>query len=120
VGAAAPDSLGAALTAALAGRRLPRLIAFHGAADAVVAPANGRQLFGQWSRALGARDFLRDEETIGGRTVTRDRAGPNLQLWMVDGLGHAWSGGSPEGTFTDARGPDATREMLRFFLEEPC
>ena len=119
-GASSPDSLGAALTTALAGRRLPRLIAFHGTQDAVVAPENGRQLFGQWSRALGARDFLRDEETLGGRSVTRDRAGPGLQLWIVDGLGHAWSGGSPEGTYTDARGPDATREMLRFFLEDPC
>jgi poly(3-hydroxybutyrate) depolymerase len=52
----------------------------------------------------------------GGLRATRDVYGSSLELWMVDGLGHAWSGGFAEGTYTDPRGPDATHAMLRFFL----
>ena len=101
------------------GRDWLPMIVFHGAADAVVNAENGRRLAGQWAVAGGAKDFLRSEEQVGGLTVVKDRFGPAMELWMVEGLGHAWSGGSPEGTYTDARGPDASREMLRFFLSHP-
>jgi poly(hydroxyalkanoate) depolymerase family esterase len=102
-----------------AGRDWLPVIVFHGGADAVVNPENGRRLASQWALAGGAKDFLRSQEEIGGLTVVKDRFGPAVELWIVQGLGHAWSGGSPEGTYTDARGPDASREMLRFFLSHP-
>jgi poly(3-hydroxybutyrate) depolymerase len=51
------------------------------------------------------------------RTVQLDDAGGEiLEQWLLHGAGHAWSGGSGSGSYTDARGPDASREMIRFFL----
>jgi poly(hydroxyalkanoate) depolymerase family esterase len=116
-GAAAP-SLVAVATAVLAARgRAPLpLIALHGADDAVVNAANGRAVAAQWATAAGAKDFVRRRGEAGGLAFEHDVWGPLAELWMVAGLGHAWSGGDPGGSYTDPRGPDATGEILRFLL----
>jgi poly(3-hydroxybutyrate) depolymerase len=50
------------------------------------------------------------------RAVQHDSSGKAIaEKWIVHGAGHAWSGGDPRGSYTDSKGPNAAREMLRFF-----
>ena len=107
-------------------------IVFHGDCDTVVHPSNGeavhtrarhpeRRVLAAGS-ATSRSNGMRVQEGRRGRSFTRTsqiRDGvPQSELWMVHGAGHAWTGGSAEGTFTDAKGPDASREMMRFFLQQ--
>ena len=115
-----PAILAYALQDALGGAR-PALIALHGGADAVVVATNSRQLAAQWAGVLGLSASPPERTTEGGLGVERTRwqaadGTTAIELVIVDGLGHAWSGGSPEGTYTDARGPDAARLVLDFLL----
>ncbi|CAM3061949.1 PHB depolymerase family esterase [Paracoccus nototheniae] len=100
---------------------LPTII-FHGGDDRVVAPRNGRLV------ALRALEpFARLEVTEQARQIadgrayvrTSHRVGRGrsyVEHWLIKGSGHAWSGGSRTGRFVDPAGPDASQEMLRFFL----
>lgn len=111
--------------------RLIPLFAVHGAADPVVNVVNTDALVAQWalvmSRLAGASGPPRIHQQhgeAGGRAFTRMslRLGPDeptvVEQWTIQGLGHAWSGGNPGGSYTDAAGPDVSREMVRFFLRE--
>lgn len=95
------------------------VIVFHGDNDSTVHPSNADHIIGRQSAAT--RD-----ETAGDaghrytRSVFKAADGTvRAEHWLVHGAGHAWSGGSADGSYTDPRGPDASCEMLRFFLEHP-
>jgi poly(hydroxyalkanoate) depolymerase family esterase len=95
-------------------------IVFHGDRDTTVHPNNGDRIIGQ--SAARSKAKVIDGRVPHGhaytRTILTDAGGRAVsEHWNVHGAGHAWSGGSPAGSYTDPRGPDATREMLRFFLE---
>lgn len=101
--------------------RVPTIV-FHGDADATVHPRNGAQLF---DAAPG--DLSRMERDTVQHPGSRRRATRHRRLdadgkvvaehWVVHGAAHAWSGGHHAGSHCDALGPDASAEMLRFFLQ---
>ena len=102
-----------------------RTIVFHGASDKTVDPSNAEAIIADARAGLADAAHDVQEGLAGGRAykrtfVTDARGVPQLESWTIEGLGHAWSGGGPEGSYTDARGPDASREMLRFFLAPPA
>ena len=111
-------------------RRVPTIV-FHGDQDQTVHPRNGEQVI---AAALGhpagaplgsapASSRVEHGVSAHGRRYTRhihhdDDGSAFAEHWLVHGAGHAWSGGQAKGSYTDARGPDATREMLRFFFAQ--
>jgi poly(hydroxyalkanoate) depolymerase family esterase len=99
-----------------------RMIVFHGDADKIVHPSNAAGIAGR-SRVGESVDHAETRLSAGQtytRSVIRDQSGVAVvEEWLLHGSGHAWSGGSPDGSYTDPDGPDASREMLRFFLEGP-
>jgi len=105
------------------GGRLVPTIVFHGEADRTVAAANGRTIVRHALEAgPPARPVIEVLKVPGGHGYTRTRhvAADGrclIEHWAVDGLGHAWSGGHAAGSYTDPKGPDASRAMLRFFLD---
>jgi poly(hydroxyalkanoate) depolymerase family esterase len=102
------------------------LIIFHGDADGTVDHANAECLEEVWLGAAGGPSsryscVARAGQVSHGRAYTRkahgiDGATPALEQWTIHGGGHAWAGGSPRGSYTDPLGPDASAELVRFFL----
>ena len=102
------------------GPPVPAII-FHGDRDTTVHPNNGGHVLEQAIGATSTQITVHRGRIPGGHAYTRtthtDADGREiLEHWNIHGAAHAWSGGSPAGSYTDPRGPDATREMLRFFL----
>jgi len=102
-----------------------RTIVFHGDRDLTVNSVNGDQVIAQSKSRADLQVSVCQGQSPGGarysRTVHTNGNGDEvLEHWVVHGLGHAWSGGSPAGSYTDARGPDASREMVRFFFSRPA
>src|SRR5262249_33554417 len=98
-----------------------RTIVFHGDADHIVHPSNAGNIVEAQAKTGNSveRAKVRSSATrTHTRTITRSKTGTVVvEHWLIHGSGHAWSGGSADGTYTDPQGPDASREMLRFFLE---
>lgn len=129
---AATDSVGA-MQAMRHGARIDRLdgmavadgvptIVFHGDLDSTVHPKNGERVLQQSLQdGLVTQMHVQEVGEATGRTFTRNihrsEAGAIVaELWTVHGAGHAWSGGNGCGSYTDTRGPDASEQMLRFFI----
>jgi poly(hydroxyalkanoate) depolymerase family esterase len=105
------------------GRILPAIV-FHGDRDTTVHPSNGDMVIEHAAQASPLIAEVEEGRVPGGHAYRRTRYVDSkgfslLEQWVIHDAGHAWSGGSTAGTYTDPRGPDATREMLRFFLEHP-
>ncbi len=116
-------------------RQVIQAIVFHGDLDTKVHPQNADRLVAQWTTIIAGngkhgkagekpRVTVHQGQVPDGhsysRATHRDADGQIvLEHWLVHGAGHAWSGGSPNGSYTDPHGPDAGREMIRFFLEHP-
>jgi len=112
-----------------AGLPVPAIV-FHGEHDQTVHPRNGEQVVAAVLRSRLGSPASTDSHPViergvstHGRRYTRsihrsDAGQPIAEHWLVHGAGHAWSGGQKAGSYTDAQGPDASREMLRFFAEQ--
>jgi poly(hydroxyalkanoate) depolymerase family esterase len=110
------------------------MIVFHGDCDTTVAPVNADHVLDQWLQVAedapgavhrSALDVKKEQgqvvdEHAYTRFIYQDASGQAImEKWIVHQAGHAWSGGSPSGSFTDPQGPDASAEMVRFFSEHP-
>jgi poly(3-hydroxybutyrate) depolymerase len=116
---------------------MPPMIVFQGSSDGTVRSVNAQRIAEQWVAHYrsGSPAGVGVPDVGGPRTSTtrevrpataRSRRGYRvsrwyaggrkvLEVWLVDGLGHAWSGGTSGGSYTDSRGPRAATEMWKFF-----
>ena len=128
---ASAQDLPSALSAMKRGASVPKagngtlpIIVFHGDHDTTVHPLNGEAVIeqGLHAHADDVEALVASGAVPNGhrytQTMHRKSDGtPVGEHWVVHGAGHAWSGGSTRGSYTDPRGPDASREMLRFFMQ---
>ena len=114
-----------------ASRAVPTIV-FHGDRDSTVNQRNGQQVLRHWvtpdatgeSATKKPLVTVRKGQIPNGHAYSRSvyhaaDGRPVAEGWTVHGAGHAWAGGDPRGTYTDSRGPDASAELVRFFLEHP-
>ncbi|MEO7971727.1 MAG: PHB depolymerase family esterase [bacterium] len=115
-------------------KRMP-VIAFHGMKDPYLNPVNTDQLIAQWAQTNDYLDDGKDNDSVSIQSpVATKGAVPNgysytrsqykdskgrllIEKWIVEGLGHAWSGSPIASQFADAKGPKASAETWRFFTE---
>jgi poly(hydroxyalkanoate) depolymerase family esterase len=104
------------------GHLVPTIV-FHGDRDRTVHPANADDVLEQFDLAGAAAKYETTSEKSADRMNYSKSVHANgdgtamFEKWLVHGAGHAWSGGGSDGSYTEPRGPDASREMVRFFLK---
>ena len=111
--------------------RVPTIV-FHGDRDTTVSQRNGGQILRQWASPGATGEGVNTKPLVtvkkgqvpNGHAYTRSvyhnaERRPVAEGWTIHGAGHAWAGGDPRGSYTDSRGPGASAEMVRFFLEHP-
>jgi poly(hydroxyalkanoate) depolymerase family esterase len=134
VPAGAADDLQSALTAMMLGSGTEKtggtapLIVFHGDRDTAVTVSNADHL-------VTARLAAETAGTVPATAITTHEGNDSvrpfelteytnaagkvfLESWIVKGGGHTWFGGNRAGSYVDAKGPDASAEMVRFFLDQ--
>ena len=116
-------SRGGAVSNPAARTTVPAIV-FHGDRDRTVNPVNGDYVITQAQGGAALHQSVRQAKSADGKAYTCTvYAKPDgtdvLEHWVVHGAGHAWSGGSPAGSYTSPQGPDASREMVRFFFAHP-
>ncbi len=115
--------------------RVVPTIVFHGTADHISDPINGDQVTQQWlttNHLASPRDFTATFEHPSSTTIYP--TGPQgersytvftwqdahssdmVTYYKVEGMRHAWSGGTPGSIFTDPEGPDASQAIYEFFM----
>ncbi|MFK5599845.1 alpha/beta hydrolase family esterase [Methylobacterium sp. HMF5984] len=102
------------------GHPVPTIV-FHGDRDTTVASINGDQAIAQSRPGTELTGTTTEGRSAAGRSFTRTVLAETYgawssEQWLLHGAGHAWAGGHPSGSRTDPKGPDASREMLRFFM----
>jgi poly(3-hydroxybutyrate) depolymerase len=111
------------LAALAAGWHLPALLVIQGSVDPIVAASNGAQAAQLWADCEGARAGQPRSVQRGKRypaTITdyRNRERLVATLCIVNGLGHAWSGGAPRLAYSDPKGPDASGMAWSFMHKQ--
>lgn len=118
--------------------RVVPTIVFHGTSDSTIAVINGNQVISQWAQTNDlasdgsnddniddTADIVETGQVSGGRSYTRYAFKDSntdkivLEKYLVNNMGHAWSGGDPSGSYTDSGGPEASQIMWSFFLNNP-
>lgn len=123
---AADKDLGSTGSGSIQNSQFVPMIVFHGDQDHTVSIRNGGQIFEQAKKRLqaqGSELSTQQHKQCSEQNcrstqlkICDDKGVSQLEYWKIHGAGHSWAGGSSAGSYTDPKGPDASKEMLRFFL----